>query len=49
MLSWAPIIGDPVTVVAGLMRYPLWRFLAVVLVAKAARYAVIWAGLAAAA
>ncbi len=49
MLSWAPIIGDPVTVVAGLMRYPLWRFLAVVLVAKAVRYAVIWAGVTAAA
>jgi membrane protein YqaA with SNARE-associated domain len=48
MLSWAPIIGDPLTLVAGLMRYPFWRFVLIVLIAKAGRYAMLWAGLAAA-
>jgi membrane protein YqaA with SNARE-associated domain len=38
LLSWAPIIGDPLTVVAGLMREPLWRFLPLVLIAKLGRY-----------
>ncbi len=47
MLSWAPIIGDPLTLVAGLMRYPLWRFCVIVLLAKAGRYATLWAGLSA--
>ena len=27
LLSWAPVIGDPLTVVAGIMREPLLRFL----------------------
>lgn len=39
MLSWAPFIGDPLTVVAGLMRTPFWLFLAVVAAAKTGRYA----------
>lgn len=26
LLSWVPIIGDPITLVAGVMREPLWRF-----------------------
>jgi membrane protein YqaA with SNARE-associated domain len=47
MLSWAPIIGDPLTLVAGLMRYPLWRFCLIVLLAKAGRYATLWAGMSA--
>jgi len=38
MLSWAPIIGDPLTVVAGVLREPLWRFLILVALAKAGRY-----------
>ena len=41
LLSWAPIIGDPLTLVAGLMKEPLWRFLLVVAVAKTARYAMV--------
>lgn len=43
LLSWAPVIGDPLTVVAGLMREPLWSFLLIVTFAKAARYAVLCA------
>jgi len=38
LLSWVPIIGDPLTVVAGVMREPLWSFLLIVTLAKAARY-----------
>ena len=38
LLSWVPIIGDPLTLVAGVMREPLWRFLLVVTAAKALRY-----------
>ncbi len=41
LLSWAPIIGDPLTVVAGLMREPLGRFLILVSVAKLGRYLVL--------
>lgn len=38
LLSWAPIIGDPLTVIAGVLREPFWSFLLIVLVAKAGRY-----------
>ncbi len=39
--SWLPIVGDPITVVAGVMREPLPVFLALVTIAKTARYAVL--------
>jgi membrane protein YqaA with SNARE-associated domain len=38
LLSWVPIIGDPLTVVAGVMKEPFWSFLAIVTLAKAGRY-----------
>lgn len=38
-LSWAPFVGDPLTVIAGLMRTPFWLFLLVVTLAKTGRYA----------
>jgi membrane protein YqaA with SNARE-associated domain len=38
LLSWLPIVGDPLTLVAGVMREPLPSFLLLVLVAKSARY-----------
>jgi len=41
LLSWAPFIGDPLTVVAGLLREPLWSFLLLVTLAKFGRYAII--------
>ncbi len=41
LLSWAPIIGDPLTVAAGVMRERLAVFLALVGFAKTARYALI--------
>lgn len=41
LLSWAPLIGDPLTLIAGVMREPLWRFLLLVTLAKVGRYAVL--------
>ncbi len=41
LLSWMPVIGDPLTLVAGVMRERLWVFLALVSLAKTARYAVL--------
>jgi membrane protein YqaA with SNARE-associated domain len=38
-LSWVPIIGDPLTVVAGILRIPFPLFLIIVAIAKTARYA----------
>ena len=38
-----PIIGDPLTVVAGVMREPLWSFLLIVTLAKGVRYLVLTA------
>jgi len=40
-LSWAPIMCDPLTLVAGVLREPLWRFVLVVGVAKTCRYIVL--------
>ncbi|UWQ93780.1 DedA family protein (plasmid) [Rhodobacteraceae bacterium M382] len=39
--SWLPIVGDPLTVVAGVMREPLVPFLVLVTVAKGTRYLVL--------
>ncbi len=41
LLSWVPFIGDPLTVVAGVLREPLWSFLVLVTIAKSSRYIVI--------
>jgi membrane protein YqaA with SNARE-associated domain len=38
LLSWAPIIGDPLTVIAGVLREPFPTFLLLVAVAKTGRY-----------
>jgi len=40
-LSWLPIIGDPLTFVAGLLRYDFKRFALIVSFAKGLRYAVV--------
>lgn len=40
LLSWAPIIGDPLTVVAGVLREPIPMFL-LVTIAKIGRYLVL--------
>ncbi len=41
LLSWAPIIGDPITVIAGVLREPLRVFVPLVALAKVARYVVV--------
>jgi membrane protein YqaA with SNARE-associated domain len=38
LLSWMPVVGDPLTLVAGLLRTPLKLFLPIVTLAKAGRY-----------
>ena len=39
--SWLPIIGDPLTVMAGVMREPFLPFLLLVTIAKGTRYLVL--------
>lgn len=38
LLAWVPIIGDPLTFVAGVMQMRFWRFLILVAVSKTLRY-----------
>ncbi|MEM1286419.1 MAG: YqaA family protein [Pseudomonadota bacterium] len=38
LLAWTPVIGDPLTVIAGVMREPLWSFLILVTISKVSRY-----------
>lgn len=44
LLAWLPIVGDPLTFVAGTLNYPFLRFTLLVLIGKAGRYAALWAG-----
>jgi len=41
LLSWAPVVGDPLTLVAGVLHEPLWRLLCLVTFAKGGRYLVL--------
>lgn len=41
LLSWLPIVGDPITIIAGILREPLRTFLPLVAVAKIGRYLVL--------
>lgn len=43
LLSSAPVIGDPITLVAGVLRVPLPLFVLLVTVSKVARYAALTA------
>jgi membrane protein YqaA with SNARE-associated domain len=38
LLSWVPVIGDPLTLVAGALRTGFVPFVLLVLIGKAARY-----------
>ena len=42
LLSWVPIIGDPITLIAGLMKENFIRFLWVVSIAKIGRYVCVY-------
>tara|TARA_R110000787_G_scaffold91080_3_gene192089 strand:+ start:4698 stop:5126 length:429 start_codon:yes stop_codon:yes gene_type:complete len=39
--SWLPLVGDPLTVVAGVLKEPLVPFLILVTIAKGARYLIL--------
>jgi membrane protein YqaA with SNARE-associated domain len=41
LLSWVPVIGDPLTIVAGVLREPLPMFILLVTIAKTLRYIVL--------
>ncbi len=43
LLSWLPVIGDPLTLIAGVLRMPLLRFVVLVTIAKTGRYAALMA------
>ncbi|MDO4222481.1 MAG: YqaA family protein [Acinetobacter sp.] len=42
LLSWLPIIGDPITLIAGVLKTPFWRFVIIVSMAKIGRYVFIY-------
>ncbi len=39
LLSWVPVVGDPLTLAAGVLKTNKWFFLATVGISKTARYA----------
>ena len=41
LLSWAPIIGDPITFIAGVLKYNLKHFILLVSLAKFLRYLIL--------
>ena len=41
LLSWMPIIGDPITFIAGILKYNIKKFLLLVSIAKFSRYLVL--------
>ena len=41
LLSWLPVIGDPLCLVAGWLRLPFWWCVLAIFVGKAARYALL--------
>lgn len=43
LLSWLPVIGDPITLVAGVLKENFMRFLVLVTIAKLGRYLFIYA------
>jgi membrane protein YqaA with SNARE-associated domain len=45
LLAWTPVIGDPLTFIAGVLRVPFWQFLPLVAIGKGARYAILVASL----
>ncbi|WP_101340957.1 YqaA family protein [Cereibacter azotoformans] len=47
LFAWVPVVGDPLTVAAGALKVGFWPFLILVVIGKAARYALLAAGFAA--
>ena len=44
LLSWVPIIGDPLTLIAGVVHFDFKKFVFIVMIAKFGRYAIIILG-----
>ncbi len=44
LLSWMPVIGDPITFIVGVLHYDLKKFMMIVALAKGVRYAVVVGG-----
>ena len=42
LLSWVPFIGDPITFIAGTLRYPFIPFIILVSIGKFGRYLIIY-------
>jgi membrane protein YqaA with SNARE-associated domain len=42
LISWFPLIGDPITFTAGTLRYPIIPFLVLVSIGKVGRYLLIY-------
>ncbi|MGB5867713.1 MAG: YqaA family protein [Arcobacteraceae bacterium] len=38
LFSWVPIIGDPITIVAGILKYDIQKFIYLTLISKGVRY-----------
>lgn len=38
LFSWLPIIGDPITFIAGILKYDIKKFVLLVIIAKFSRY-----------
>ncbi|HAG53165.1 MAG TPA: hypothetical protein DCL21_05195 [Alphaproteobacteria bacterium] len=41
LFAWAPVIGDPLTIIAGAFRTKMWVFLVLVTIGKSIRYSII--------
>ena len=41
LFTWLPVVGDGIALVSGVLRTPIWYFLPLVFIGKAARYALI--------
>lgn len=44
LLSWLPLLGDPITFIAGVLKYKFKYFFLFVLIAKLGRYAILTLG-----
>ena len=42
LISWFPLIGDPITFAAGTLRYPIIPFLILVSIGKVGRYLILY-------
>ena len=41
LFAWVPVVGDPLTFIAGVMRVSFWKFLMLVFIGKGLRYAAV--------